>query len=72
MSAWSKADMCGATNLQFFGGPCEIRLDCLGEFFFRRLLQVSGHSLDVFPPGAFAGVVDETRAIGIASDLCGL
>src|SRR5262249_6261637 len=22
---------------QFFGGPCEIRLDCLGEFFFHRL-----------------------------------
>ena len=23
--------------VQFFGGPREIRLDCLGEFFFHRL-----------------------------------
>ena len=30
----------------------EIRLDCLGEFFFHRLLQFGDHRLDVFPPKA--------------------
>jgi Schlafen group 3, DNA/RNA helicase domain len=57
---------------QFFGGPREIRLDCLSGFFFHRLLQFGDNSLDVFPPCAFAGVLSETRPIGIASDLCRL
>ena len=55
---------------QFFGGPREIRLNCLSEFFFHRLLQFGDNSLNVFPLCAFAGVGDEARAIGIASDPC--
>src|SRR5262249_48635862 len=55
---------------QFFGGPFEIRLDCLGEFFFHRLFQFGDNSLDVFTACAFAGTGGELRTLWVTSEFC--
>src|SRR5215475_14597424 len=57
---------------QLFRGPLKICLYCLGEFFFHRLLQFGDHSLDVFPPSAFAGIRGELRTLWVTSELCRL
>jgi hypothetical protein len=66
-SDWQVADL-----EQLFRGPLKSCLDCLGQFFFRRVLQFRDQRLDVLPPCAFAGTGGELRTLWVTSEFCRL